>query len=562
MKRFNMCSIQKKYNFIIAALLLVFALIFFSSVGESELAGSDEPRYAQIAREMIETGQYILPHKNAEIYPDKPPVLFWLISLASLPSGDVTAFTARFPSALAGLVLIILTYLFAKKLYDPFAGLLAACILFTTKEFFDLSVTAHFDVLFACGTTLALLLFYHGYTTVSGAKKYYLLSYCSMGCALLTKGPVGVLIPLITIFLFLCTKKELWKIRKIHLGKGLLIALGILAIWLIPACLLGGKEYTDNIIFKQNFGRTVESFSHKAPFYYYLYDFPLKSIPWSIFIPSVCIYFWQNRKKDLNIVFPLLWFAGTFAFFSAMSCKRSLYLLHLYPAFSLLLAKFSSDAFARANAMQEKLYKIPLLLLFCIFLLGGGGGLIVLAGNFSIAATIAPVKIVFYPVGILAFCGGCLGLCFLWRRKSLQHSGYLLGILLLIAYFFMAATITPAVNSIKPGKEFCENAKKLIGPDDILIASFEPDYFNYMLHRYPIPVIHDDAAALEKIFLSPKKVFYIAKDSEYDKAPAAIKQLVTIIDEAEIGRRSVVLLGNTAARNATKHMPNTPQNTH
>ena len=196
----------------------------------------------------METGQYILPHINAEIYPDKPPLFFWLIALASKPFGDVTACAARLPAALATLGGILLVWLFARKLYDPLTALLAALILFTSRKFFSVGLSVHFDPLLAFWTTLALLLFYCGYEKQKGAGKYFILSYVSMGCALLTKGPVGFAIPLITIALFLVLKRDFSKIKDIALGKGILIILGMLALWLAPACILGGGEYSQNII--------------------------------------------------------------------------------------------------------------------------------------------------------------------------------------------------------------------------------------------------------------------------------------------------------------------------
>ena len=90
-------------NIKIIALLTLFGAVMLGNLGGWELKGADEPRYAQIAREMRETGQYIVPHLNAEIYPDKPPLFFWLMALAAVPSGDVSAFEARLPRSLPGL---------------------------------------------------------------------------------------------------------------------------------------------------------------------------------------------------------------------------------------------------------------------------------------------------------------------------------------------------------------------------------------------------------------------------------------------------------------------------
>ncbi len=118
----------------ISILLLAGAIILFINIGGWDLWNPDEPRYAQVAREMMQTGNYLVPHINSEIYPDKPPLFFWLIALASKPFGDVTAASARIPSAIACLGVILLTYLFGRILYNQTVGFLAGLILLPTPN--------------------------------------------------------------------------------------------------------------------------------------------------------------------------------------------------------------------------------------------------------------------------------------------------------------------------------------------------------------------------------------------------------------------------------------------
>jgi len=416
----------QKNTLLFCIFFVVCGFIMLGNLGGWDLYGNDDPRYAQIAREMLETGQYILPHLNAEIYPDKPPLFFWFIALASQPFEDVTACAARLPSALATLGGILLVYLFARKLYDPLTALLASLILFTARKSFSVGLSVHFDPLLAFWTTLALLLFYCGYEKQNGARKYFLLSYVSIGCALLTKGPAGFAIPLITIFLFLILKRDLSKIKKLELGKGLLIILGMLALWLTPACILGGAEYTQNILFKQTFGRTVNSFAHKAPFYYYLLKFPSDFLPWSVFIPAACIHFWRNRTRNNNILFPAAWFAATFLVFSLVSGKRSLYLLPLYPAAALIMAKFFGDLLRMEAfdipALQKRFIAIPSQMLFGGIAVAGVIIMLALLDKMSIIQDLAPAKPVLFPVACLAAVGG--GWRNPLRKKQGRHKTY------------------------------------------------------------------------------------------------------------------------------------------
>ncbi len=312
-----MTQLNSSYKRNVLLVVLAAAVILFINIGGWDLWNPDEPRYAEVAREMVKNGNYLVPHINGHIYPDKPPVFFWLIALCSMPLGDVSAAAARFPSALAALGVIFLTCLLGRKLYNPAVGIFAGLILLSTAQFFWLAVRANIDMTLTLWTTLAIFLLYCGYTRERGRHLCYLLAYFIMGLATITKGPVGIAIPLITMLLYCIAQKEYGQLKKLDLLPGLIIIAATAALWLVPACILGGNEYTQNILFKQTIGRTVDSYSHKQPFYYYLENFPADFNPWTIFIPSAVIFFWRRKKQgaQLDLAFPLAWFAGTFIFF-------------------------------------------------------------------------------------------------------------------------------------------------------------------------------------------------------------------------------------------------------
>ncbi len=527
-------------NIKFAGLIFLFACIFFVNLGGWDLKNPDEPRYAQIAREMMETGQYILPHLNGESYPDKPPLFFWMIALVSKPFSDVTAFSARFPAALAGLGMIVLTCLFARKLYNPFTGFLAALILFTSEGFFMTSISVHFDTILSFWTTLALFLFYCGYTCSDG-RKYFLSAYVCIGLAVLTKGPIGILIPLLTMFLFLLTGKQLPRLKEMCIGRGILIVVGIVAVWLVPACIIGGEEYTGNILFKQTFGRAVNSYSHRSPFYYYLYKFPLHFLPWSLFIPSAAIYFWRNRGAKLNIQLPLIWFAGIFTFLSLVSCKRGLYLVPIYPAAAILIAKFWDDNISvdlsGAKAIQLKLFKTPLLLFLAVFLIlfAASIGIAVFAAKFSFLNTRMFSSSVLYPVAWFLGLSCIAGIIiYMTMQKRIKYFLCFIATDMVILSVMVVLVIFPFFNSFKSAKQFCGRIEKIVSRDDTLIALFEPELFNYFLHRYPIPKVKD-TEKLEALLTSGEKVYFLLEEKHYKEASKKHKQMINILDMDKIG---------------------------
>ena len=534
----------------ILILLLVAAAILFINLGGWDLWNPDEPRYAEVAREMVKTGNYIVPHINAEIYPDKPPLFFWLIALCSKPFGDVSAATARFPSALAALGVLLLTFLLGRKLYNPTVGFFAGLILIATTQFFWLALRANIDMTLTLWTTLAIYLFYCGYTREQGKNTCYLLAYLFMGLATITKGPVGFFIPLITMVLFLITQKQYRQFKEIKLIPGLLIILVIVALWLVPACITGGNEYTQNILVKQTVGRAIDSYSHKQPFYYYLVNFPADFNPWTIFIPSAIILFWRKKKQGgtLNLTFPLVWFAGTFIFFSLVSGKRNLYLLPLYPAAALLMARFWYDVIEAAKEQPAKLITIPFYILFGALALGslGFGAVLALGDKTSLMSKfeIDLSNVPLYPMIILFLAGGVTGLVLLLKKARPVFSFALVAVIMLAGFLFSVVSFFPAINTFKSGKPFCERIAKIVKPADKLVTfRFHPESFNYFMKRSPIPVI-DEYQDLKKLMLSPEKVYclILAKYNEY--APEEDKKLFTVLDKSQIGHREYYLLVN------------------
>ena len=543
-------SAGKKGAISIILLLLVAAAILFINIGGWDLWNPDEPRYAEVAREMLKTGNYLVPHINGEIYPDKPPVFFWLIALCSMPFGDVSAATARFPSAFAALGVIFLTCLLGRKLYNPTVGFFAGLILLSTTQFFWLALRANIDVTLTLWTTLAIFLLYCGYTRERGKHVCYLLAYFFMGLATITKGPVGIAIPLLTMLLYCIAQKQYGQLKKLDLLPGFLIIAATVALWLVPACILGGNEYTQNILFKQTVGRAVDSYSHKQPFYYYLVNFPADFNPWTIFIPSAVIFFWRKRKQagQLDLAFPLVWFAGTFIFFSLISGKRNLYLLPLYPAAALLMARFWYDVIESVKEQPAKLITIPCYILFGALALGslGFGAILALGDKTSLMSKfeIDLSNVPLFPMNILFLAGGVIGLVLLIKKVRPVFSFALVVVIMLSGFLFSVTSFFPAINVFKSGKPFCDRIAQIVQPSDTLVTfRFNPESFNYFMKRSPIPVI-DEYQDLKKLMLSPEKVYCLihAKYNEY--APEEDKKLFTVLDKSQIGHREYYLLVN------------------
>jgi 4-amino-4-deoxy-L-arabinose transferase-like glycosyltransferase len=467
-----------------------------------------------------------------------------------MPFSDVSAASARFPSALAALGVLILTFLVGRKLYNTAVGFIAGLILLSTVQFFWLAVRANIDMTLTLWTTLAIYLMYCGYTRQRGKHICYVLAYFFMGLATITKGPVGIAIPLVTMLFYCIVQKQYGQLKKLDLLPGLIIIAATAALWLVPACIMGGNEYMQNILFKQTLGRAVDSYSHKQPFYYYLENFPADFNPWTIFIPSAVIFFWRKKKQgaQLDLTFPLAWFAGTFIFFSFISGKRNLYLLPLYPAAALLMAKFWYDFINTAREHSEKLLSIPGYLLFgALTLCSVGAGAILALGdrtpllrNLEIDLRSLPL----YPMITLFLAGGVTGLVLLIKKARPIFSFALLVMVMLTGFVFSVTSFFPAINIFKSAKPFCDRIAQIVQPGDTLVTfRFNPESFNYFLKRSPIPVI-DEYKDLKALMLSPEKVYFLIHAKYIEEASEEDKKLFTVLDSYKIGHREYHLLSN------------------
>ena len=179
----------------IILLLLISFVLFFYGLGDRDLWAPDEDEYAQISREMIRTNNWMYPTVNGEPWTIKPPLYNWLVSIISLPWGDVDEFRARIFSALAALAVVVVTFQIGRLAFSPLTGFLGALVLATSLLFFHHARWAQTYMLSTFFATLAIFLFYRGYRIEEKRTVSYLLMYVAVGLGFLTMGPVNLAVP-------------------------------------------------------------------------------------------------------------------------------------------------------------------------------------------------------------------------------------------------------------------------------------------------------------------------------------------------------------------------------
>src|SRR4030043_199188 len=358
-------------------LLLGFCfVIYFLNLGRWDLWNPDEPRYAQVAREMVQRGDWVLMHFNGQIYADKPPLFFWFIAFSSALWGGLTSFSVRFPSALFGTLIVLLTFFLGKCLYSSRTGFISGLVLATSAEFAYLSTRANIDATLTFFTTASIFCFIkwyryntpHPYPLPQGEredKRSFIIYgfYIGLALATLAKGPGGFFLPLLVSLIYLIIQKDWNGIKRMKLIQGMILFIIIVLAWYLPALLKGGKEYFNETIMLHTVDRFAKGSSNIRPFYYFLFNFPADFLPWIFFLPAAIAYGFSGGRARIKreFLFLFVWFVVIFIFFSFSKGKRGLYLLPLFPAGSLMVGKWW-DEFLSASIkyFHQRWFSIPL----------------------------------------------------------------------------------------------------------------------------------------------------------------------------------------------------------
>jgi 4-amino-4-deoxy-L-arabinose transferase-like glycosyltransferase len=333
----SMSEIWQNEKALALILLVVCLTLFFFRLGSIPLFDRDEGLHAVTSKEMVVSGDWVTTKFNGENFYDKPVLFNWLVAL-SFEALGFTELAARLPAAILGLGCVIVTYLLGRKMYDPVTGFVSGMILATSPEFIILSRAVVHDISLVFFVTLALFFFYRGCTSERHRKLYFPLFYAALACAVLAKGPVGIILPGMIIAIFLTLTGKLRFIKELQIPLGTVIVFAVAAPWYILIS-LRNSDYLDYFV-KLNFSYFFSSkVAHSRPVYYYIPILLGGFSPWSFFLPLAFIHaFWRPfRRVDERALFLFLWFAVIFLFFSAASSKLGTYILPSFPAASLLV---------------------------------------------------------------------------------------------------------------------------------------------------------------------------------------------------------------------------------
>ncbi|TWT98493.1 glycosyltransferase [Stieleria varia] len=337
----NQSRLASNSGYLQIGLLLVAAIFIFSNLGYP-LIDRDETRFAEVSREMIATGNWVLPQLNFEAYYDKPPLVYWLCALSFSIFGT-SEYSARLVPAMAALATVAATMFFGSRVLGRRVGLIAGVVLMLSVGFV---FNSRYLLLDGVLTLLMMLSLCSAYEAIRGTKlkmSWWVLSSVFCGLAILTKGPVAIVLWLPPVFAFTWLTQSVTKPRWADYSIFAAVVTAVISPWLV-AVSLQSPDFVYELFVRHNIERFTGQF-HAEPIWYFIPVLLIAGHPWSFLtVPYSRFLFGHSedvrRLRPSYVGFLMLWSVWCFAFFSVSRGKLPAYLLPAAPALALMIGHY------------------------------------------------------------------------------------------------------------------------------------------------------------------------------------------------------------------------------
>ncbi|MBF0122574.1 MAG: glycosyltransferase family 39 protein [Candidatus Omnitrophica bacterium] len=505
----------------IVILLLLLVVFFFLGNHIVSLTNPDEVFYVQTAKEMAERGTWSTPYLFGQPQFEKPILTYDFLRLSALVGG-FTPFSMRFFPALFGALGVLAIYVLGILGFpDRRKAWLGALVLMSSFFYLGMGRVVFSDMIFSAFITLALVVFYWGYVTQQHRRWAFVLFYVFCALAVLTKGPIGFLIPFTAIILFLAIKGQLDVIMRPSFWVGLFLFLLLAIPWYGAMVKMYGNGFIDEFFVNDHIRRIFEAeHASNDKWYFYPLAIILGMFPWVIFVVTAFVMYGRNiilRNISSTRLFLLIWVATVLLTFQFAHSKLVSYILPLFPALALMVGDFLDEELTR-NARTIRLH----LLFSCLASMFIPVVLLVFAFKYPMYL---PSKA--ESIGVLLFSfvmmGGMVVLVF--RRKFLGCV-YVLAFQTLFVFMcifvsahrledYVASKNSASFLKTQPevqgkilcSKMFLRGIRFYTNKDVALISIGRAPLFS----PHPVPVLDDDAKVID--FLKTHPVTYCVLDS-------------------------------------------------
>jgi 4-amino-4-deoxy-L-arabinose transferase-like glycosyltransferase len=457
-------------------LLALFAILMLGvGIGLRDPWPSDEPRFTLAAKQMVESGDWLFPHRGIELYADKPPMLMWL-QAASFELVRNWRIAFMLPSFLAALGTLLLVYDLGRRLWHRKVGMYAAIAALMCIQFVFQAKRAQIDPLVVFYITAANWGLLRHLLCGPNWRMYWFGCFCA-GLGVITKG-VGFLALLMLLPYAWAAFRRWHGVAVMGPGAwwrwllGLVATLAAIGLWLVPMLLVARAHpdnplyaaYVNNILFHQTAGRYAHAWHHIQSRFYYIPILLYAWLPLSLTYPGSVAHWWQALKaKDARILLPLGWMMLVLLFFSASAGKRDVYILPMLPMLALITAPYM-------EAMLSTRWLRTLCTLFLIVMGGGmlGLGIYALLTHPTFAAKLAydrgfdgPANSLWWMCIVIGAAQWLMLAVFRWQRVAWAVAGGMLALWLVCGLWAY-----PLLNESSSASGLMAGVRAHLGPQD------------------------------------------------------------------------------------------------
>jgi len=322
---------------------IAMSVVWFALLDVRKLQHPDEGRYAEIAREMQETGDWVTPRLNGLKYFEKPPLQYWLTA-ASYQAFELDEWTSRLPVALAGWLAVLVVGYAGSRIASPAAGAYAAVVLAGMVWHFGIAHIVTLDALLSFWLAAALcgfLLAQHAAAAPFERRAFMLAAWAAIAGAVLTKGLIGLVIPAGSLVFYTLLTRDMALWRRLEIVRGILLMLALSAPWFVLVS-LRNPEFAQFFFIHEHLQRFLTNEHHRVgAWWYFIPLLVVGLLPWVGMFVWAFLRGWREGVPDINGFswprFCLVWIVFVFLFFSASGSKLPSYILPLFPAAALLV---------------------------------------------------------------------------------------------------------------------------------------------------------------------------------------------------------------------------------
>lgn len=543
---------MKKCSLVIVTVIAT--ITFFWRLGGIGLVDETEPLFAEASRQMLETGNWVTPYFNGEPRFDKPPLVYWLMVVGFQVLG-VNEWAVRLPSAVSAMGLTLFLFFVMERLGGSpmtsspsvqrgWSSLIAGLTLALTPKFIIWARVGVSDLLLTGCIGAALLCFFVGYVeSEKGVEKpffsfsvpsgWYISFYVFTGLAVLAKGPVGVVLPGLTIIAFLLYQRNLWSVLKeMRVVSGTIIFLAITIPWHVLIIMENGQDYIASFFGYHNVERFTSVVNeHSGPWYFYFLVVLVGFAPLSVYLPSAIAQlqvwrrrFWGNQPRRHQLgLFAFFWFTVIFVFFSIAVTKLPSYVIPLLPAAAILVGLFWSH-YQTETITKGLVISGVINIIFALVLAGA----FYYSPNFIGYDPAAPNLGEIYAESELNLVGGVIWLVtaiLLMVALLRRHSHWLWGVNLLAMFLTFVLVLEPAVSLMddirqKPLRELAQ--LEVTGEELIMVGMKKPTVVFYRQENVEffsqvesaIAHLEESASESQLILSHPRYIEEIEEEAE------------------------------------------------